>query len=171
MGGMTGMLARVSCSVAREAPSRHPSLPKYILLPCQAISHQSRDFGFGGSFFWNCLGRLRARVGAVFAPPGDFFSAVGDFSGRRSAPASPRPAPGSSLHPPNHPSCIPGLIGAEGLDFRVRFWRFWGARFGLFLVDWGASGPQKSIPVDLTDLGTRNESSGACLSPDFGDFR
>ena len=35
----------------------------------------------------------------------------------------------------------------------------------------GASGLQKSIPDNLTDLGTRNESSGACLGPDFGHFR
>ena len=46
-----------------------------------------------------------------------------------------------------------------------------GGPFWLVLVDWGASGPQTSIPDDLTDLGTQNESSGACLRPDFGHFR
>ena len=46
-----------------------------------------------------------------------------------------------------------------------------GGPFWPILADWGASGPQKSIPDDLTDLGTQNESSGACLRPDFGHFR
>ena len=38
------------------------------------------------------------------------------------------------------------------------------------LADSVASGPQTSIPDDLTDLGTQNKSSGACLRPDFGHF-
>ena len=61
-------------------------------------------------------------------------------------------------------------IGAEGLDFRAHFWKFGGPIWPI-LADWGASGPQKSIPDDLTDLGTQNESSGARLRPDFGHFR
>ena len=39
------------------------------------------------------------------------------------------------------------------------------------LADSGASGPQTSILEVLTDLGTQNESSGACLRPNFGHFR
>ena len=38
------------------------------------------------------------------------------------------------------------------------------------LTDSGACGPQTSIPDGLTDLGTQNASSGACLRPDFGHF-
>ena len=46
-----------------------------------------------------------------------------------------------------------------------------GGPFWRILVHSGASVPQKSIPDDLTDLGTQNESSGACLRPDFGHVR
>ena len=45
-----------------------------------------------------------------------------------------------------------------------------GGPFWLIPAHSGASGRQKSIPDDLTDLGTQNESSRACLRPDFGDF-
>ena len=58
----------------------------------------------------------------------------------------------------------------EGLDFRPDYWTFRG-RFRPALADSVASGHQKSIPDDLTDLGTQNESSGACLRPDFGHAR
>ena len=43
--------------------------------------------------------------------------------------------------------------------------------FWLILPGSGASGLRKSIPDDLTDLGTQNDSSGACPRPDFGHFR
>ena len=43
-----------------------------------------------------------------------------------------------------------------------------GGPFWLILADSGASRPQKSIPDDLTDLGTQHESSGACLRPNLG---
>ena len=46
-----------------------------------------------------------------------------------------------------------------------------GGPFWPILAHSGASGLQKSIPDDLTDLGIQNESSGACLRPDFGHFR
>ena len=46
-----------------------------------------------------------------------------------------------------------------------------GGPFWLILVDSGASRPRNRIPDDLTDLGTQNESSGACLRPDFDHFR
>ena len=38
------------------------------------------------------------------------------------------------------------------------------------LADSGASGLQAPILDDLTDLGTQNESSGACLRANFGYF-
>ena len=46
-----------------------------------------------------------------------------------------------------------------------------GGSFWLILAHSGAYGPQTWIPDDLADLGTQNESSGACLRPDFGHFR
>ena len=46
-----------------------------------------------------------------------------------------------------------------------------GGPFWPILADSGASGHQTSIPDDLTDLGTQNESSGACLRPGFDNFR
>ena len=49
------------------------------------------------------LGREKVAGGAIFLPAGNTFPAAGDFSG------SLRPAPGSSLHPSHHPSCISGL--------------------------------------------------------------
>ena len=46
-----------------------------------------------------------------------------------------------------------------------------GGPFWLILADSGASGRQAMIPDDLMDLGTQNESSGACLRPNVGHFR
>ena len=46
-----------------------------------------------------------------------------------------------------------------------------GGPFWLILADSGASGPQTSILDVLTDLGTQNESSGACVRPNFVHFR
>ena len=46
-----------------------------------------------------------------------------------------------------------------------------GSPFWLILANSGASELRKLILDDLTDLGTQNESSGACLGPDFGNFR
>ena len=46
-----------------------------------------------------------------------------------------------------------------------------GGPFWLIFVHSGPSRPQKSISDDLTDLGTQNESSGACLRPDFDHIR
>ena len=45
-----------------------------------------------------------------------------------------------------------------------------GGQFWPIFARSGPSRPEKSIPDDLTDLGTQNESSGACLRPDFGHF-
>ena len=50
--------------------------------------------------------RLRRRRGAIVFLAGDFVIATGDFSGWRSALASPRPAPGSSRLPSDHPCYI-----------------------------------------------------------------
>ena len=46
-----------------------------------------------------------------------------------------------------------------------------GGPFWLIFIHSGPSRRQTSILDDLTDLGTQNESSGACLRPDFGHFR
>ena len=46
-----------------------------------------------------------------------------------------------------------------------------GGPFCLILTDFGRSAPRKSIPDDPTDLGTQNESSGACLRPNIGHVR
>ena len=55
----------------------------------------------------------------------------------------------------------------------IEFGQIWvvlGNYFGQFwpiTADPGPSGPQKSIPDGLRDLGTQNESSGAHLGPYF----
>ena len=45
-----------------------------------------------------------------------------------------------------------------------------GGPFWLVLVDSEVSRAEKSIPDDLTDLGTQNKSFGVCMTPDFGSF-
>ena len=47
---------------------------------------------------------------------------------------------------------------------------FWGPLW-LIVADAGSSGPQPSIPDDLTDLGTQHGSSGARVRPYFGHVR
>ena len=109
-------------------------------------------------------------------------------SGRLQCRDADQGTAGSRHEPDQCPRKHRGCTGTAGLSctgqapfkkspIRARVWiwdlifgNFWGT-FWRILADSGASGPQKSIPDDPTDLGTHNESSGACLRPNFGQFR